>query len=157
MLFNVFVHVLQKSFWKMRFRLFRNQFPPRWFFLQFAPSFVVACLETQNPFWYLFSRLLHNISYRPNIVLIVIRKQSNRLPSTSSSSSSSNSVNIAHQTLWKIVIHNLIYCFEINTTRHQISANEHPYLANTEFLYDLISFFFLLVSVYDVNILSVIS
>lgn len=157
MLFNVFVHVLQKSFWKMVFRLLRNQFPLSWFFFQFAPSFVVACLKTQNPFRYLFARLLHNISYCPNIFLIVIRKQSNRLSCAASSSSSSNSVNIADQTLWKIVIDNLIDSFEIDSTRHQISANKHPYLANTEFLYDLISFFFLFVSVYDVHVLSVIS
>jgi hypothetical protein len=66
-------------------------------------------------------------------------------------------VNIADQTLWKIIIDNLIDSFEIDATRHQISANEHPYLADTEFLYDLISFFFLFVSVDDVHVLSVIS
>ena len=64
-------------------------------------------------------------------------------------------MNVGNQTLGKVKVDNLVHCLKVDTTRHEVGADENPNLANTELLYDFIPFLLLFIGVDYIDVLSI--
>ena len=89
-------------------------------------------------------------------MLVIISEKGNGFAFSSSTASSANSVNIGDKTLRKVVVYHLVDRFEVYSSREKVGAYKDPYLADSEFFDYLIALFFLLVSVYGLNIYAVV-
>jgi hypothetical protein len=65
-------------------------------------------------------------------------------------------MNVAHNTLWEVIVDDYIDSFEIDTSSHQVSTYENPDLTKSELLDNLISFMLLLVRMYHINVQAIV-
>ena len=85
-----------------------------------------------------------------------LSKISNGLPVLASTSCTSDSVNVADHALGEIVVDDQIYAFEINSSTHEVSANEDPRIALPKIANYFVTFALRSIRMYDVHIYTLI-
>jgi len=108
---------------------------------------VVALLELQHPLGHLVTRFLHEIGDGADIILIVVSEKGQRFAFFAATTCPPDSVDVGDKALREVKVDDLVDGFEVNAARHEVGADEHPDLADTESLDDFVSFLLLLVCV----------
>jgi hypothetical protein len=85
-----------------------------------------------------------------------LSKISYGLPVLASTSCTSDSVNVADHALGEIVVDDQIYAFEINSSTHEVSANEDPRITLPKIANYFVTFALRSIRMYDVHIYTLI-
>ena len=98
------------------------------------------------------TRLVHEVGNGAHKLLIILREKRDCAPLPASSSRSADAVNVGNKTLWEVKIDNLVDSFKVDSSAHEVSADQNPGLPKPKSANSLITLLLLFVSVDNVDV-----
>lgn len=95
---------------------------------------------------------MHQVGYGLNERSVLISEVGGSGTFFARSSSAADSVNVADERCGEVEIDHRVDCLEINTSRHQVGANQDPDVAQTELFDNLVTLGLFLVSMDHINV-----